>query len=219
MGFPNNASSDFYFPWYNNVAMDSQFRVSNLGAVSTTITVSLAGSPIDSFTLPAGAAIRKNYAGQNNGPMHVYSSATPILATIRVLFGGGSYSEMMGFPNVITADFWFPWYNDVAFDSQFRVSNLGLGSTTITVSLAGTPIDSFTLGAGTAIRKNYASQNNGAFHITSSGEPILATVRVLYAGTSFYEVMGYPGNALTSTQYFPWYNNTAFNSQMRIAVP
>ncbi len=220
MGFPNNTTNDFYFPWYNDVAMDSQFRVSNLGSTSTTITVYLHGSLIDTFTLAAGAAVRRNYAGQNSGPMHVSSSSAPILATIRVLYGGWSYSEMMGFPNAATTDFWFPWYDNVGADSQFRVSNLGASPTTITVYLAGTQIDSFSLAAGAAIRKNYASQNSGALHITSSGGvPILPTIRILYGGSSFYELMGYPGNALTWEQYFPWYNDVAMDAQMRIGVP
>ncbi len=218
MGFPNVATTDFDFPWYNNVAMDSQFRVSNVGSTSTTITVTLHGTQIDQFTLAAGAAVRKNYAAQNSGPMHVSSSAAPILATIRVLYGGTSYSEMMGFPNTATTDFWFPWYDNVNADSQFRVSNLGGSSTAITVYLAGTQIDQFTLAANSAVRKNYVSQNNGALHIVSGSEPILATVRVLYGGTSFYEVMGYPGNALTSTQFFPWYDSTTMDSQLRLAV-
>ena len=182
--------------------------------------MSLAGSPIDSFTLGAGAAVRKNYPGQNNGPMFVGSSGQPILATIRVLFGGGSYSEMMGLPGTSAAEFYiFPWYDNVGADTQVRVSNIGGSSTTITVSLNGSPIDSYSLGAGAAIRKNYAALNNGDLHVESSGQPILATERILYGGTSFYELMGFPVNVLTSTQYFPWYNNTAMNSQLRFTVP
>ena len=220
MGYPNNTTTAFWFPWYNNTAMDSQLRVSNVGVATTTITVYLAGSQIDSFDLGAGVAIRKNYAGQNSGPMRVTSSdGVPILSTIRVLWGT-SLSEMMGYPNDATTDFWFPWYDNVGTDAQLRVGNLGGSTTTVTVHLDGSQIDSFDLGASAGIRKNYPGLNSGALHVTSSGGvPILSTLRLLYAGTSFYELMGYPASALTGTQYFPWYNNTAMDSQMRIAVP
>lgn len=221
MGFPNDTTTQFWFPWYNNTAMDSQFRVSNLSGTSTTITVSLAGSPIDSFTLGAGTALRKNYPGQNNGPMQVSSiGGAPILATIRVLYGGASYSEMMGYPSQTTTDFWFPWYDDVGASSQLRVSNLGASSTDITVTVAGSTVDTFSLAAGTAARKSYSGLNNGVMRVSSSGGiPILSTVRIVYGVSSFYEVMGYPGDQLTPTQFFPWYNNTAMDSQLRFGVP
>lgn len=219
-GFPNDTTTEFWFPWYNNAAMDSQFRVSNLGSVATTITVNLAGSTIDSFTLPAGAAIRKNYPGFNTGPMHVSSSTTPILATIRVLYGSSSFSEMIGFPNNATDEFWFPWYDNVNADSQLRVSNLGGMPTIITVYLAGSAIDSFTEPAGTTIQKNYAGLSGGPLHVISSdGAPILATIRILNGRTSLFELMGYPASSLTKAQWFPWYNNAAMDSQLRIAIP
>src|SRR5262249_12972947 len=152
-------TNDYLFPYYNNVAMDSQLRVSNLGAVPTTITVLLAGNQIDSYTLGAGAATRKNYTGKNSGPLEVKSSTTHILTTVRVLYGGNSYSELTGFPaNRLTKNYLFPYYNNMAMDSQLRVTNLGNSSTTITVLLAGNSIDSYTLAAGAATRKNYAGQ-------------------------------------------------------------
>jgi hypothetical protein len=37
--------------------------------------------------------------------------------------------------------------------------------------------------------------------------------------SSFYEITGVPGDQLTTQYWFPWYNNTAMNSQIRIATP
>ena len=129
-------------------------------------------------------------------------------------------TSMLGYPNATTTDFWFPWYDNVGTNAQVRVSNLGTLSTTITVTLGSTLIDSYSLGAGAAIRVNYAGSNGAALHVASSGGvPILSTVRSVFGGSSFYELMGYPGNALTSVQYFPWYNNTAMDSQVRIGLP
>ncbi len=217
MGYPSNTTMQFWFPWYNDVAMDSQVRVSNLSDTSTPIIVYLGASVIDTFTLAANAAVRKNYAGQNGGPLRVVSTMQPILATVRVLYGGGSFSEMMGFPNNTTTQFWFPWYNDVAMDSQFRVSNIGGTSTTVSVYLGGVLLDSFILNAGQAKRKNYAGYNAGPLYVTSSGGvPILATVRVLYGTSSYSELMGYPNNTTTDF-WFPWYDDVGTDSQVRVS--
>src|SRR5215216_5325002 len=146
--------------------MDSQLRVSNVGGVTTTINVYLGSNPtpIDSYSLAAGGATRKNYAGKNGGPLRVTSSASDILSTIRVLYGGTSYSELMGLTvEQLTDEYLFPYYNNVA-------------------------IDSYSLAAGGATRKNYLGQNSGPLRVTSSASDILSTIRVLYGGASYSEL-------------------------------
>jgi hypothetical protein len=218
MGLPAEQLTDEYlFPYYNNVAMDSQLRVSNLGGVPTTITVTLAGQQIDSYTLDAGGATRKNYPGKNSGPLRVTSSATDILTTIRVLYGGKSYSELMGYPaDLLTNEYLFPYYNNVAMDSQLRVSNLGGVPTVIRVYLGTQKIDEYTLGAGGATRKNYGGYNSGPLRVTSSATNILTTIRVLYA-SSLSELMGFPANQLAQTYWYPVYDNAALDSQLRVS--
>lgn len=226
VGFPaNQLTNEYIFPWYNNNAMDSQLRVSNLGGVDTTINVYVGSSPtpIDTYTLAAGSATRKNYAGINNGPLRVTSSATNILTTIRVIFSPLSYSELLGFPvNQLTTSYSYPVYDNVSIDSQLRVSNVGTTTTTITVYLGGEQIDSYSLAAGAATRKNYAGVNNGPLKVVSSSQPILTTTRMLYYTSSFssyYEMTGMPENQLHTEYVFPWYNNTAMSSQVRFAIP
>jgi hypothetical protein len=220
MGYPvSQLTNSYLFPYYNNVAMNSQLRVSNLGVTSTTIKVYLGNTQIDSYTLGAGAATRKNYVGQNSGPLRVESSATDIISTIRVIFSDNSYSELMGFPaNQLAQEYWYPVYDNVTLNSQLRVSNVGNGSTTITVYLGGNQIDSYTLAAGAATRKNYAN-NNGPLRVVSSSQPIMSTVRTVYGSSSYYEMTGLPSSWLSAKYWFPWYNNVAMDTQLRIAVP
>jgi hypothetical protein len=223
MGFPvSQLTKEYIFPYYNNVAMDSQLRVSNVGGTNTTITVYLAGQKIDSYSLSPGGATRKNYSGKNSGPLKVVSSASNILTTIRVLFNNNSYSELIGFPiNGMAQEYWYPIYDDITLDSQLRVSNVGTGTTTITIYAGGVQIDSYSLNAGTASRKNY-QQNTGPLHVVSSSEPILSTVRLLYATAgfaSFYEITGLPDSQLSTQYFFPWYDGLAGNSQIRFAMP
>ena len=55
------------------------------------------GTSLDSYALAAGAATRKTYTGINSGPLHVTSSASNILTSIRVIYGGLSFFELMKF--------------------------------------------------------------------------------------------------------------------------
>jgi hypothetical protein len=219
MGLPfEQLSKEYLFPYYNNVAMDSQLRVSNVGGADTTITVYLGTQQIDQYTLAAGGATRKNYPGKNSGPLRVTSSSSNILATIRVLYAGSSYSELMGFPaNVLANEYLFPYYNNVAMDSQLRVSNVGGADTTITVYLGTQQIDQYTLAAGGASRKNYTGKNSGPLRVTSSDSNILTTIRVLYAGTSLSELMGFPAGQLSQSYWYPVYDNAAVDSQLRVS--
>jgi hypothetical protein len=193
-----------------------------VGGVTTTINVYLGSdpNPIDSYTLNAGAATRKNYPGKNGGPLRVTSSAADILSTIRVLYGGSSYSEMMGMTvEQLTDEYLFPYYNNVAMDSQLRVSNVGGVTTTINVYLGSdpTPIDSYTLGAGGATKKNYPGKNGGPLRVTSSASNILTTIRVLYGGSSLSELMGFPANQLDQEYWYPIYDNVTLDSQLRVS--
>jgi len=224
MGFPaDQVTNNYWFPYYNNVAMASQLRVSNVGGASTTITVTYGDNiPLDSYTLAAGAATRLFYP-INSGPLHVTSSNSNILTTIRVLYGN-SYSEISGYPaGQLTREYYYPVYDNVNASSQLRVSNVGGVATTITVYGANNAvIDSYELAVGEATRKNYVGVNTGPLHVVSSDSDILSTQRLLYTTPSFgsyYELTGFPDDQLTTDYYFPWYNNVAMSSQLRIAVP
>jgi hypothetical protein len=218
MGLPfEQLTKEYLFPYYNNVAMDSQLRVSNVGGADTTITVYLGTQQIDQYTLAAGGASRKNYPF-NSGPLRVTSSASNILATIRVLYAGSSYSELMGLPvEQLSKEYLFPYYNNVAMDSQLRVSNVGGADTTITAYLGNQQLDSYTLAAGGATRKNYGGKNSGPLRVTSTDSNILTTIRVLYAGNSLSELMGFPVGQLSQSYWYPVYDNMTLDSQLRVS--
>jgi hypothetical protein len=78
------------------------------------------------------------------------------------------------------------------------------------------------LAVGQSTRISYPI-NNGPVKVESIDGNIIASMRVAYnngtAWTSFSEVLGMPANQLTTTYWFPWYNNVGLNTQMRFAVP
>jgi len=230
MGLPaDQLTNTYHFPWYNNVTMDTQLRIANLGTSSTNITVTIAGVSQPSFPLAAGASTRVSYP-INNGPVRVRSSGSvPIIVAERDawLINGEvqSFSEMMGLPaDQLTTTYYFPWYNNATMDTQLRFANLGSSSTNITVTIAGVAQAPIRLAAGRSTRVSYVGLNNGPVRVQSSGTgPIIVAERAAWLVNgvvrSFSELMGMPAEQLTTTYYFPWYNNATMDTQLRFAVP
>ncbi len=234
MGLPKEQlSSEYWFPWYNNAApnsMDQGFRIANVDNTSTDIKVMVGNTELDSFTLNAGASIRRSYPGVNNGPIRIYSTdnTRKIIAAMRVIWQESgqrtSYSEMMGLPKEqLSTEYWFPWYNNAtrSMDQGFRIANVDVADTMVKVMVGNTELDSFTLAAGASIRKSY-SVDNGPIRIFSTGDDIgnavkiIAAMRVIWEEpgyrASYSEMMGLPKEQLSTEYWFPWYNNAVVNS-------
>jgi bacillolysin len=235
IGYPDNQlATEYWFPWYNNKSYSTQLRVGNMGGNSAEVKVYAGGSLVDTFTLAAGEARRTAYL-LDQGPLHVVSTdgTTKILASerfIQTFQESASYSEMMGYPgNRLATEYWFPWYNNVTYSTQLRVSNMGSGSAEVKVYAGSstTPLDSFTLGIGEARRISYKNVDNGPLRVVSTdgATPILASERFIltfYSSASYAEIMGYPGDQLATEYCFPWYNNTtdgivSLSSQLRVS--
>jgi len=137
MGLPKEGlSTEYWFPWYNNLAtasMDQGFRIGNVDTVSHAIKVFVGATQLDSFTLGAGTSVRTSY-GVDNGPIRIVcmdcTGSQKIIAAMRVIWKEpgfrSSYSEMMGLPKEgLSIEYWFPWYNNAApasMDQGFRIA-------------------------------------------------------------------------------------------------
>src|SRR5688500_9308019 len=151
MGLPKEQlSTEYWFPWYNNLdipSMDQGFRIANVDTTTHTVEVWVGNTKLDTISLGGGASIRKNY-NVNNGPIRIVCTTCNsinandrIIAALRVIWREPgvrtSYSEMMGIPKEqLSTEYWFPWYNNVdttAMDQGFRIANVD--TTTHTVKL------------------------------------------------------------------------------------
>ncbi len=220
LGFPGSQlTNEYWFPVYNSTGLlASQLRVGNVGAQSTTITVYIGNNTVlDSFTLAANSAIRKEYTGTNNGPLHVVSSVTNIMTSMRYLYGGKSFSEELGFPgNQLTTEYWFPWYNNAAMYSELRVANTGNATADVTVYIGNNQVlDTFSINVGTAVRKTYAV-NNGPLRVVTSSSTILPSIRVLFGSASYSEMLGLPTAKLGNEYWMPVYDSATNASQIRV---
>ncbi|MCI0608996.1 MAG: hypothetical protein L0Z71_08045, partial [Anaerolineae bacterium] len=77
MGLPaEQLSTEYWFPWYNNAvpsSMDQGFRIANVDSADANIKVMVGSTELDSFTLGAGASVRKSY-NVDNGPIRIFST-------------------------------------------------------------------------------------------------------------------------------------------------
>jgi hypothetical protein len=197
----------------------SSYKIS-VSPLSFKTSINIGGVDSGNYDVPVHGSKRRGYTTINNGPVRVTSNGSPSITSQRVIYGGGSYSELMGLPvEQLSKEYIFPYYNNVTMDSQLRVSNVGGSSTKIGVYLGSdpNPIDQYTLATGEAKRRNYTGRNSGPLRVTSSDSNILATVRVLYNKSSYSELMGLPVNQLAKEYLFPYYNNVAMNSQLRVS--
>ncbi len=79
----------------------------------------------------------------------------------------------------------------------------------INVSIAGSLVGSYGLGAGQSQSVAYPGTQNGPVRVTSTnGQPIFTSQRGFFGPyNTFSEVMGAPANQLTNHYWFPWYDN------------
>ena len=232
MALPNSQlDTTYWFPWYNNVDLDTQLRFANVSASPASVHVFIGGTemPGSPFTLAAGESTRKSFPGVNNGPVKIVSDQD-IVAAERVIYKvngvNTSFTEMMALPNTqLDTTYWLPWYNNKDLDTQLRFANVHDSQTaTVHVYIGGVEMQGspFTLLAGESARRSFAGIDNGPVEIVSN-IPIVAAERVIYkvngVNTSFSEMMALPNSQLDTTYWFPWYNNVDLDTQLRFGVP
>jgi hypothetical protein len=95
----------------------------------------------------------------------------------------------------------------------------------VEVYLGGVLKGSYALGPASSLRLDYLGADSGPLRVvsTNASVSILAAMRVIQSvngvQTSYSEITGLPASQLTTTYWFPWYNNVNFDTQLRIGVP
>ena len=245
----STVGTKYIFPWYNNATaggVSSQLRFGNVGNASTVVTIKVGGvTQPTTYPLAPNGSARVTLNNVDNGPVEVISSGgVPIIAAMRVNLKTNpiysSYSEIMGFPGVTLSEtrYLFPWYNNAnagGLSSQLRFANVGNTSTVLTIKIGGvTQAQTYTLAPNESARVTFDNIDSGPVEVFSDGQPIIASMRVnlkfnaLYSsyaefmGLSVGAPLGVPGNELSSTFWFPWYNNATaggLSSQLIFGVP
>jgi hypothetical protein len=233
MGLPaEQLSNKYVFPAYNNVTLNEQLRIGNVDTVVSTVIVTIGGVPQGSpITLQPNEAVRINYPGLDSGPVIVEGTVgVKIISSIRSAWAVNgvttSFSQLMGLPAGALSDtYMFPAYNNVTLNEQLRIANVDTVPSTVTVTIGGVPQGSpVTLQPNEAMRINYPGLDSGPVIVQgTTGVKIISAIRDAWAVNgvtqSFVQLMGLPSGQLSSTFWFPAYNNVTLNEQLRIAVP
>src|SRR5687767_13740998 len=78
----SHLNTTYWLPWYNNRDLDTQLRFGNVSSSTATVRVyirvrEMHASP---FTLAPGASTRMSFAGANDGPVKIISTAKIVAA-------------------------------------------------------------------------------------------------------------------------------------------
>src|SRR5687768_800370 len=249
LGLPKEQlSSEYWFPWYNNIntaSMEQGFRIGNVNSGSSnTVEVWVGNTQLDTIILAGGASARVNYP-IDNGPIRIVCTTCTntnydqIIAALRVIWKEPgfrtSYYEMMGLPKEqLSSEYWFPWYNNATttIDQGFRIANVStIEANTVEVWAGTTKLATVSLPIGASVRVNYAVEN-GPIRIVCTTctninyDQILTALRIIWKEpgfrTSYSEMIGLPLEQLSTEYWFPWYNNAstgAMEQGFRISVP
>jgi Zn-dependent metalloprotease/uncharacterized protein YcfL len=212
----------------NNRAWGSFTTASTLPSGTAGIETFVGTTRMGRYSLRSGQSLRESYAALNNGPVKLLTTNNvPFLPAERVIYKVNgiqtSFSEMMALPaSQLDTTYWLPWYNNMGLDTQLRIGNVSNATATIHVRIGGEEMNGspFTLASGASTRLRFTGVNNGPVQIVSNVK-VIAAERIIYTvngvQTSFSEMMALPASQLDTTYWLPWYNNTALDTQLRIA--
>ncbi len=234
MGYPaNQFTTEYWFPWYDSINMDTSIKVGNTSSSQTAnVDIYIGAVKEGSYSIPHDQTISKSYASTLTGPVRVVSTnSVNIVASQWTLSGSSnSFNEVMGSPfDQFTTEYWFPWYDhgypSVGGDNVRTWILVGNPSASLTATahiyIGGVeqPGSPFSIPAGTNVQPRWIGTIGGPVHVVSD-IPVFTSERVFTVPEdSFNEVMGYPADQLTSEYWFPWYDSINMNNRILVSRP
>jgi hypothetical protein len=228
LGFPNSRlTTDYWFPWYDNVNMITWVLVGNPSKTATaSVTIKIAGSVVGTYSIGPSGNVTPTFDGVQNGPVEV-TSTIPVFTSERNLYGypsgSQSFNETLGYPNnQLTTDYWFTWYDDKDMQTQIWVANPSSTATaSATIKIAGAVMGTYSIGPHTTVTESYAGVQDGPVEVTGT-RSIVASERSYWGPSTSYtfnEVMGYPNNQLSTDYWFSWYDNVNMITWVLVGNP
>lgn len=223
MGFPSEQlTSTYWYPWYDQMSMQSWLLISNPSdAQPVDVRVLIAGTERGSYRIEPLSTIKVQFDGISGGPVQVSSTnGQPILSSQRVVYGG-SFNEIMGYPgSQLTNEYWFSWYDQMSMQNWLLLSNPeSAHSADVRVLIAGAKQGDYRIEPMKTIKLQFDGIVGGPVQVISiNGQSILSSQRTLHCG-SFNEVIGYPGDKLTTEYWHPWYDDRIMKTNLLITNP
>jgi hypothetical protein len=234
MGYPaNQFTTEYWFPWYDSVNMNSIIKVGNTSSTLTAeVDIYIGTTKMGSYSILHDQTISQSYAGIVNGPVRVVSTNGVNIVTSQWTLSGtsNSFNETMGYPfDQFTTEYWFPWYDHgypFVLGNNVRtwilVGNPSASATAHVniyidgVLQTGSP---FTILPGDRVTPRWRGSIAGPVRVVSD-IPVFASERVFTVPQdSFNEMMGYPADQLTSEYWFPWHDSINMGNKVYLSRP
>jgi hypothetical protein len=204
--------------------MATWILVGNASATqAAAVDIYIGGVKRGSYSIPKGGRITPRFNLQT-GPVRVVSTNKVKIFSSERTLKGDSFNEVMGSPaNQFTTEYWYPWYDNIGMMTWVLVGNPTSSTAAVDIYIGGVKQHSYNIGAGKQINQRFPL-NTGPVQVvctnctSTNGIKIFSSERVLY-GTSFNEVMGYPGNRLTTEYWFPWYDSSTMTTNLLASMP
>jgi Zn-dependent metalloprotease len=122
MGSPaNQFTTEYWYPWYNNVNMATWVLVANPTSSTANVDIYIGGVKRGSYSIGAGKQVNQRFP-LNTGPVRVVSTnGVKIFSSERVLYST-SFNEVMGYlGNQLATEYWFPWYDSTSMSTDILV--------------------------------------------------------------------------------------------------
>ena len=199
--------------WVDNVKIYT-CEVNNLN-------VFIGGNNVGNYSVSAGYSISDDY-GISGGPVHVVSTnSLPIFTSQRAIYGS-SFNSIVGYPaDQLTTDYWFTSYDDTGMITYLVIGNPHPSNTALVdVYIGGNKMNAtpYSIPPGQRIFPRYGI-NAGPVHVVSTnGVDIFTSERTKYLN-SFNEVMGIPGDQLTTDYWFTSYDDVGMITYLVIGNP
>ncbi len=216
----NQLSNDYWFPWYDNLSMQTWILVGNPSATTPAhVHIYIAGQDMNTagYDIGPGGRITPTFPVLN-GPVHIVSDAN-VFATERVHTAQGFVQETVGVPNKKLAnDYWFPWYDNKSMSSWILVGNPSTTSDAhVRVYIGWNLMEAHTISPGGRWTPQF-DVLNGPVHVVSDIN-VFTSERV-HNGTGFVqETMGVPNGELSTNYWFPWYDNLSMKTWILVGNP
>jgi hypothetical protein len=245
MGRPWEQLSDtyiipIYFGAANPNTLDARVFIANADAVARDITVKIGTSTMGTYTLQPNTGQVLKYA-VDGGPVVISSaSGAKIIASLnqwRRRPGGTAWTgvaQSMALPvNQVSNVYVMPRYDYADSTNLYNavlIANVDTVSRNITVTINGTPMGTYTVGASQSVYKTYPGVAGGPVVVSSDvGAKIIASIYELRRDPAYTgwmgqsEMMGVPWEQLSDTYIIPIYfgaaNPNTLDARLFIAVP
>lgn len=207
-------ATDQYVSWYDerSPGLRAWILVTNQGSAAAEVDIDTGGTPLGHFHIPAGGIVTPEFPGVLGGPVRVRSTnGRPLTVSARTTYGN-SFNETHGLPGTqLSAEYLFSWYDarSPGMRSWVIVNNLSAQDTTVHIFIGSWFAGSYSVPAGGTVTPEFPGSMDGPVKVVSTdGQPLAASMRTVYLN-SLEEVGGAAPAALTSRQWFSWYDSAS----------